>query len=127
MEDPVGGGLEYSTLDSGFDPAKEQDNMDAAISRNVDIIYTQPIDPAGAADGIKRARENGQIVCNWISDSLRRPTYKDGFDFIKDGRMVGEHMGSHLSAGSKVVGAVGDGITTMGIDRQKGFKDAVAA
>ncbi len=125
LEDPVGGGAEYTVVDSGFDAATQQEHMDMAISQGYDAILNTPIDPAGASPSISAARETGQVVCNWTTDSLRRPTYKEGSNFYRDGWLAGQHLGNTLPAGSSVVGAVGEEMTTAGRDRRKGFEAAV--
>ncbi len=126
LQDPVGGGMEYTAVDSGSDVAAEQDHIDMAISGGYSLILLAPLDPAGSSPGITRAREAGTPVCNWADDSVRRPTYKEGYNYYRVGWLAAEHMSNSLPSGASVVGAVGDENTPSGLDRRKGFEDGAA-
>jgi ribose transport system substrate-binding protein len=126
LEDPVGGGMEYTAVDSGSDLAAEQDHIEMAISGGYSIILLAPLDPAGSSPGVTQAREAGIPVCNWADDSVRRPTYKEGYNYYRVGWLAAEHMSNALGSGASVVGAVGDENTPSGRDRRKGFEDGAA-
>jgi ABC-type sugar transport system substrate-binding protein len=119
-------GMDYTVLDSAFDPAKEIEHLDLSIARGFTVIMGGPIDPAGASAAIKRARENGQIFVNFDTDSVQRPTLKHGRIWWDDGYRAGKYLGENLPAGSLVVGGVGDQSTTAATGRKSGFLDAVA-
>ena len=116
-------GMEYQVADSAFDPGKEAELMDLAISRNFDLIIAFPIDPAASSVGIRRARENGQLVVNWSTESLAFPTLAVSRDHYNHGRLNARWMADRLPAGAKVVSGVGELLTTAGNNRTQGFKD----
>ncbi len=119
-------GASYTLADTAFDPAKEVENLDLAISRGFDIIMGGPVDPAGASPATKRARQDGRIIVNYDTDSIQRPTLKFGKIVYADGFLAGQWMGENLPAGSRVIGAVGELVSSAGNDRKAGFLDGVA-
>jgi len=119
-------GMTYAMLDSAIDPAKEVENMDLAISRKFDVIMGGPLDPAGASPGIKRARQAGQIVMNFDTDSIQRPTMAHGRILWSDGWLAAKWLSEKLPAGAKVVGGVGEQVSNAGIDRKAGFLKGVS-
>jgi ribose transport system permease protein len=119
-------GMDYTVLDSAFDPAKEIEHLDLSIARGFDIIMGGPIDPAGASAAIRRAREGGQLFVNFDTDSVQRPTLKHGRVWWDDGYQAARYLGENLPAGSKVIGGVGDQSTTAATGRKSGFLDGIA-
>jgi ribose transport system substrate-binding protein len=119
-------GMEYQVADAAFDPAKESELMDLAVSRNFDLIIAFPIDPAASSVGIRRARENGQLVVNWSTESLAFPTLAVSRDHYNHGLLNAKWMAERLPTGAKVVGGVGELLTTAGNNRWRGFLDGSA-
>ena len=118
-------GMEYQVVDAAFDPAKEIEIADLAISRGFDVIYLHPTNPAGLSPNVKRAREDGRIVMNYDTDTFIRPTIKWGRGFAMDGYLAGQWLAERLPEGAKVVSGVGERITTAGNDRPRGLKQAL--
>jgi len=52
-------GWEFSYVDSGFDTAKELAGFEDMISKGVDIIFVDCVDPSGVISGVNRAVEAG--------------------------------------------------------------------
>ncbi len=118
-------GMEYSFVDSAFDAAKELENLELAISRGFDVILLHPTDPAGASPAVERAREGDQIFINVQTDTVVRPTIKHGWNWYDNAVLTAHWMGQNLPEGSKVVGAVGELITSAGRARKQGFLDTI--
>ncbi len=118
-------GMTYQVVDAAFDPAKEIEIADLAISRGFDVIYLHPTNPAGLSPNVKRAREDGRIVMNYDTDTFVRPTIKWGRGFAIDGYLAGKWLAERLPDGAKVVSGVGERITTAGNDRPRGLKQAL--
>lgn len=115
-------GMDYSVVDVAFDPAKEVEVGDLAISRGFDLITLHPTNPAGLSPTVTRARADGRIVCHYDTDTFVRPTIKWGRGFFEDGFLVGQWMASRLKPGAKCVSGVGERLTTAGNGRPPGFK-----
>ncbi len=118
-------GMDYSFVDSAFDAAKELSNLELAISRGFDVILLHPTDPAGASPSVERAREGDQIFINVQTDTVVRPTIKHGWNWYDNSVLTAHWMGQNLPEGSKVVGAVGELITSAGRARKQGFLDII--
>lgn len=118
-------GMEYQVVDAAFDPAKEIEIMDLAISRGFDVIIIHPTNPAGLSPNVQRARDDGRIVICYDTDTLIRPTFKWGRGFDIDGYLAGKWLAARLPDGAKVVSGVGERITTAGTNRSKGLLKAL--
>jgi ABC-type sugar transport system substrate-binding protein len=120
-------GMDYAVVDAAFDPAKEVEVADLAISRGFDVITMHPTNPAGLSPNVRRAREDGRIVSHYDTDTFERPTIKWGRGFFEDGYIAGQWLAERLPAGAKVCSGVGERITTAGNGRPPGLKAALDA
>jgi ribose transport system substrate-binding protein len=118
-------GISYQVVDYAFDPAREIETADLAISRGFDVIYLHPSNPAGLSPSVQRIRDDGRIVMNYDTDTFVRPTIKWGRGFFLDGYLAGKWLADRLPEGAKVVSGVGERITTAGNDRPRGLKQAL--
>jgi ABC-type sugar transport system substrate-binding protein len=119
-------GMDYVSVDSALDPGKEVENLELAISGRSHVIMGGPVDPASASPATKQARQDGRIIVNYDTDSIQRPTLKFGKIVYDDGFLAGQWMGENLRAGSTVIGAVGELVSSAGNDRKAGFLDGIA-
>ncbi len=115
-------------MDAAFDPAKEVEVADLAISRGFDVITLHPTNPAGLSPNVKRAREDGRIV---MSLRYRYLTYAPPLSgegaFSKTGIIAGKWLAERLPPGAKVVSGVGERLTTAGNGRPPGLRAALEA
>lgn len=119
-------GMESTVVDSARDWATEAKNLEQAIDGNYDAIIYHPSQPAAGSDHILRARRAGQIVLTYGDDTLLRPTWRWGRPGYQEGLLTGLWMGQQLGSGAKVVGAVGDLVSQLGMARKAGFLEGAS-
>ena len=78
-------GMEYAVVDAAFDPAKEVEVADLAISRGFDVITMHPTNPAGLSPNVRRAREDAESFLITIPIPLSAPPLSGAGAFSKTG------------------------------------------
>ncbi|TDC53023.1 sugar ABC transporter substrate-binding protein [Actinomadura sp. KC345] len=119
-------GAELLFSDANGDVTKQNNDIQDLITRGVDILLINPVDPKGVAAGIAAAESGGIPVI-----TLDRPVPSGakahvGRDNVKMGRLVGERVAKALgSAGGKVIEIPGDAGGAVSRDRGEGFRQGV--
>ncbi len=111
----------------GRDLAKQQSQIDDFIVRHVDAIIVCPVDSKGIGPAIQRANQakipvftadiaadGGQVVSHVASDN------------VAGGKLAGDYI-AKLLGGKGTVGLIGEPDVQSTIDRETGFKQALAA
>jgi len=129
---------EYELIVNGIknetDLTAQVDLVEQMISRGADAIVIAPADSKALVPVLKRAQEAGVVVIN-IDNKLDATALADaaieipfvGPDNREGARLVGHAVAAHLSTGDEV--AIIEGVTTAfnGIQRRRGFEDAMKA
>ncbi|WP_461031314.1 substrate-binding domain-containing protein [Streptomyces mayteni] len=121
-------GADLYFADAGGDVTKQNNDIQDLITRGVDVLLVNPVDPQGAQPGLAAARAAGIEVV-----TLDRPVPEGaashvGRDNVAMGRLVGERVAAELGDdGGKVVEIRGDAGGAVARDRSAGFHEAVEA
>lgn len=121
-------GAKLAFVDANGDVTKQNNDIQDLITRNVDVLLVNPVDPKGVAPGIAEAKAAGIPVV-----TVDRPVPKGavshvGRDNVKMGKLAGQQLAKVLGpSGGKVIEIQGDAGGAVARDRSKGFHDAVAA
>lgn len=121
-------GFELIVQSGDKDLAKQQSQIDSFIVQKVDAIIVSPTDTQGIAPAIERANQagipvftadiaasgNGKVVAHVASDN------------VAGGKLAGDFVVKALSGQGKVA-VIGHPEVQSVIDREKGFKDVIAA
>lgn len=89
-------GWQYTSLDAKEDIAKEQENLETAVSQKVDAIIMNAVDPEACVPSIKAAMDAGiPVVCvdTQVSEEANPVTTVMSNNY-ENGYMVGQYVGS---------------------------------
>lgn len=121
-------GHELLFVDANGDITKQNNDVQDLITRGIDVLILNPVDPQGVTPSLAAAEAAGIPVI-----TVDRPTESDsvaahvGRDNVEMGRLVGQSLVETLgSAGGKVIEIQGDAGGAVAQDRSAGFHDAVA-
>ena len=121
-------GDELLFVDANGDVTKQNNDVQDLITRGIDVLIINPVDPKGVAPSIKAAQAAGIKVV-----TVDRPVSEGaasfvGRDNVKMGELVGQQMVKALSdAGGKVIEIQGDAGGIVSHDRSEGFHKAAKA
>lgn len=122
-------GHELLFVDANGDITKQNNDIQDLITRGVDVLIVNPVDPQGVTPSLAAAEAAGIPVI-----TVDRPTESDGVvahvgrDNVEMGRLVGQQLVETLgSAGGTVVEIQGDAGGVVAQDRSAGFHEAAAA
>lgn len=100
-------GWECSVLDAGMDSSKEAENIETFISKGVDLIFLDSVDPDACVPSINAAGEMDIPVINLdsgVSDSDYCTTvYSDNKE---NGRLVGVAYGEYVDADQEIIAVI---------------------
>jgi ribose transport system substrate-binding protein len=121
-------GDELLHVDANGDVTKQNNDVQDLITRGINVLIINPVDPKGIAPALAAAKAAGIKVI-----TVDRPIDSGSESFVgRDnkamGKLVGEEMVKTLgSGGGKVVEIQGDAGGAVAKDRHDGFHEAAAA
>lgn len=119
-------GQELLVADANGDVTKQNNDVQDLITRGINVLLINPVDPKGVAPSLAAAQAAGIKVV-----AVDRPVPSGTASFVgRDnramGRLVGEQLVGALGAGGgKVVEIQGDAGGAVAAERSGGFHDAV--
>ncbi|RZT66168.1 substrate-binding domain-containing protein [Leucobacter luti] len=117
-----GASLEY--VDANGDVTKQNNDIEDLITRGVDVLLVNPVDPQGIAPSIASAKAAGIPVVT-VDRSAEGTIAHVGRDNVAMGKLVGEAVRETLGdAGGKIIEIQGDAGGTVAMDRSEGFHQA---
>lgn len=121
-------GWEYIFTDSTQDPAKQVTDIENLVSRGVDLLFVDAVDPKAVVPGVKAANQANIPVVALI----RKPAGGNWksfvyLDLVNEGRLAGQYIVDQLNGKGNVVELQGIMDTQSGRDRSKGFNMAISA
>ncbi len=109
-----------------FDLAKQQSQIDNFLVQKVDAIIVCPVDSKGIGPAIDKAnRANVPVFTADISASSGRVVSHVASDNVEGGRLAGEYIAKALG-GKGEVGIIGQPEVQSTIDREAGYREAIA-
>lgn len=117
--DAAGAELEY--VDANGDVTKQNNDIEDLITKGVDVLLINPVDPQGIAQSIASAEAAGIPVVT-VDRSAEGAIAHVGRDNVEMGKLVGEQVKEALGAeGGKIIEIQGDAGGTVAMDRSEGF------
>lgn len=121
-------GAELSFADAGDDVTKQNNDIQDLVTRGVDVLLVNPVDPKGVKAGLAAAEAAGIPVVTVDRPVPSAAVAHVGRDNKEMGRLVGAEVVNALGAeGGKVIELKGDAGGAVARDRSTGFHEAVAA
>ncbi|MER7970408.1 substrate-binding domain-containing protein [Streptomyces sp. NPDC096080] len=121
-------GAKLNFADAGDDVTKQNNDIQDLITRGVDVLLINPVDPKGVQAGIAAAKAAGIPVVTVDRPVPSGAAAHVGRDNKEMGRLVGAEVAKSLGAkGGKVIEIKGDAGGAVARDRSAGFHEAVAA
>ncbi|MEU1789705.1 substrate-binding domain-containing protein [Streptomyces sparsogenes] len=120
-------GAKLYFADAGGDVTKQNNDIQDLITRGVDVLLVNPVDPKGVKAGLAAAKSAGVPVVTVDRPVPTGAVAQVGRDNKKMGRLVGEKVAEELgAAGGKIIEIKGDAGGAVARDRSAGFHQAVA-
>lgn len=117
-----GASLEY--VDANGDITKQNNDIEDLITRGVDVLLINPVDPQGIAPGLASAKAAGIPVVT-VDRPADGAVAHVGRDNVAMGELVGEALKEALGdEGGKIIEIQGDAGGTVAMDRSEGFHNA---
>ncbi|MBE1583038.1 substrate-binding domain-containing protein [Nonomuraea angiospora] len=121
-------GAKLYFADAGGDVTKQNNDIQDLITRQVDVLLINPVDPQGVQPGIAAAKAAGVSVVTVDRPVPEGAVAHVGRDNKAMGALVGKRLSEQLGAkGGKVIEIRGDAGGAVARDRSAGFHAAVAA
>ncbi|WP_033346741.1 substrate-binding domain-containing protein [Catenuloplanes japonicus] len=121
-------GDELLFVDANGDVTKQNNDVQDLISRGINVLIINPVDPKGVAPALAAAQAAGIKVITVDRPVDSGSVAHVGRDNVKMGELVGEQMVTALGeAGGKVLEIQGDAGGAVARDRSEGFHKAAAA
>ncbi|GLU47163.1 substrate-binding domain-containing protein [Nocardiopsis ansamitocini] len=119
-------GAELYFADAGDDVTKQNDDIQDLITRQVDVLLINPVDPKGVKAGIAAAESAGIPVITVDRPVPEGAAAHVGRDNKAMGALVGERVAAELGdEGGKIIEIQGDAGGAVARDRSAGFHEAV--
>lgn len=125
-------GARFIYVDAQNDIAKQNADVLDLLTRGIDVLLLNPVNPAGVAPALAAAQRDGVPVVTVdrpVDDASAVATHV-GRDNYKMGRMIGEHavqlLGGPGQASGKIIELQGDAGGIVMMQRRDGFHDAFA-
>jgi ABC-type sugar transport system substrate-binding protein len=121
-----GNGWDYITSDAQSNPARQLDDINNLISRGVNVLVVDPIDPDAGSPGIIAANRSGIPVLSLI----RKPSHGElagliRLDSIQDGRNGCDYIAKQLNGKGNVVNITGPLQIQAARERADGCNEAL--
>lgn len=119
-------GHELIFVDANGDVTKQNNDVQDLVTRGIDVLVINPVDPKGVAPSLAAAESAGIDVV-----TVDRPVESGadahvGRDNVEMGRLVGGELVKELGdSGGKVIEIQGDAGGAVARDRSQGFHEAV--
>ncbi len=121
-------GAKLNFADAGDDVTKQNNDIQDLITRGVDVLLVNPVDPKGVKAGLAAADAAGIPVVTVDRPVPSGAVAHVGRDNKEMGRLVGAEVVKALGAkGGKIIEIKGDAGGAVARDRSAGFHEAVAA
>lgn len=121
-------GAKLMFADANGDVTKQNNDIQDLITRGVDVLLINPVDPKGVAPGLAAAKAAHIPVITVDRPVPSGAVSHVGRDNVKMGQLSGERVAKALGpAGGKIIEIQGDAGGAVARDRSKGFDQAVAA
>ncbi|WP_220270023.1 substrate-binding domain-containing protein [Marinitenerispora sediminis] len=119
-------GAELYFADAGGDVTKQNDDIQDLLTRQVDVLLINPVDPEGVRAGLAAAEAAGVPVVTVDRPVPEGAVSHVGRDNEEMGRLVGEQLAERLGdEGGVVIEIQGDAGGAVARDRSAGFHAAV--
>lgn len=118
--------VKVQALDAQMSAQTQVTMMDDFINQGYNAIILQPIDAAALTASVKKAEAKGIFVITLNTDTLLPHAACVSMDDYGAGYMVGETMGKALKGKGNVAIIQSPPGAQAGIDREKGFRAALA-
>lgn len=118
-------GVSLAVADAGDDSAKQQNDIEDLISRNVSVLIVNPVDSDAVAPAVQNAISKGVKVIS--VDRVVNGVDVDcqiASDNVAGARMATEYLAGQIGEGAKVAELQGVPGTSATIDRGAGFHEA---
>jgi len=114
-------GAELIYVDANGDVTKQNNDIEDLITKNVDVLLINPVDPQGIAPALASAKAAGIPVIT-VDRSAEGALAHVGRDNVAMGKLVGDAVSDALGAeGGKIIEIQGDAGGTVAMDRSSGF------
>ncbi|WPB88362.1 substrate-binding domain-containing protein [Streptomyces malaysiensis] len=121
-------GAKLYFADAGGDVTKQNNDIQDLITRGVDVLMVNPVDPKGVKAGLAAAKSAGVSVVTVDRPVPSGAAAHVGRDNTAMGQLVGERIAKELGPkGGKIIEIKGDAGGAVARDRSAGFHKAVAA
>lgn len=118
----AGASLEY--VDANGDITKQNNDIEDLLTRGIDVLLVNPVDPQGIAPSLASAKAAGVLVVT-VDRPAEGAEAHVGRDNVAMGELVGESVKEALGdEGGKIIEIQGDAGGTVAIDRSEGFHNA---
>lgn len=118
----AGASLEY--VDANGDITKQNNDIEDLLTRGIDVLLVNPVDPQGIAPSLASAKAAGVLVVT-VDRPAEGAEAHVGRDNVEMGELVGESVKEALGdEGGKIIEIQGDAGGTVAIDRSEGFHNA---
>ncbi|MFC7328099.1 substrate-binding domain-containing protein [Marinactinospora rubrisoli] len=119
-------GAELYFADAGGDVTRQNDDIQDLLTRQVDVLLINPVDPQGVQAGLAAAEAAGVPVVTVDRPVPEGAVSHVGRDNEEMGRLVGERLAEELGEeGGTVIEIQGDAGGAVARDRSAGFHQAV--
>jgi len=117
-------GAELVYVDANGDVTKQNNDIEDLITKNVDVLLINPVDPQGIAPSLASAKAAGIPVIT-VDRTAEGALAHIGRDNVAMGKLVGDAVSDLLgTGGGKIVEIQGDAGGTVAMDRSSGFHSA---
>ncbi len=117
-------GAKLIYVDANGDVTKQNNDIQDLITKNVDVLLVNPVDPQGIAPSLAAAKA-AKIPVITVDRTAQGALAHIGRDNKAMGKLVGEAVAKALgTAGGKIVEIQGDAGGTVAMDRSAGFYSA---
>lgn len=117
-------GAELIYVDANGDVTKQNNDIEDLITKNVDVLLINPVDPQGIAPSLASAKAAGIPVIT-VDRTAEGALAHIGRDNVAMGKLVGDAVSDALGdKGGKIVEIQGDAGGTVAMDRSEGFHSA---
>lgn len=118
------GGAEFIDVDANGDVGKQNNDVDDLITRDIDVLVLNPVDPQGVAPAMAAAESAGIPVVT-VDRSAEGANAHVGRDNVEMGRVVGESLLDQVGdEDALIIEIQGDAGGTVAADRKEGFHAA---
>lgn len=119
-------GNQFFLVDANNDVTKQNNDVQDLITRGIDVLLLNPVDPQGVAPSLAAAKAADVQVVTVDRPVASGAAAHVGRDNVAMGKLVGEQVVATLGdAGGKVIEIQGDAGGAVAKDRSQGFHDAV--